>query len=51
MKLLTLIVFFFVSSPLILDWLYSAGQIIATENTTSPQKVAKEGKSPYFREI
>ena len=27
------------------------GQIIATSHDLGPQKVAKEGKSPYFREI
>ncbi len=33
--------------------LYKAcpGQIIATSHDRKPQKVAKEGKSPYFREI
>ena len=28
-----------------------SGQIIATSHDLGPQKVAKEGKSPYFREI
>ena len=28
-----------------------SGQISSRPHTTSPQKVAKEGKSPYFREI
>ena len=28
-----------------------SGQIIATSHEFSPQKVAKKGKSPYFREI
>ena len=27
------------------------GQIIATSHDLGPQKVADEGKSPYFREI
>ncbi len=28
-----------------------SGQILATSHDLGPQKVAKEGKSPYFREI
>ena len=30
---------------------YASGQIIATSHDLGPQKVAKAGKSPYFREI
>ena len=29
----------------------TSGQIIATSHDLGPQKVAKEGKSPNFREI
>ena len=32
-------------------WDDISGQISSRPHTTSPQKVAKEGKSPYFREI
>ena len=32
-------------------YIYISGQIIATSHDLGPQKVAKEGKSPYFREI
>ena len=28
-----------------------SGQILATSHDLDPQKVAKEGNSPYFREI
>ena len=37
-----------------MKWSYSnhpSGQIIATSHDLGPQKVAKEGKSPYFRKI
>ena len=43
----------FVFSPLLRDMFPfdDSGQIIATSHDLGPQKVAKEGKSPYFREI
>ena len=41
------------SAPLEKIFLYpmESGQIIATSHDLGPQKVAKEGKSTYFREI
>ena len=32
-------------------FIFISGQNIATPHTTSPQKVAKEGKSPHFKEV
>ncbi len=32
-------------------YIYISGQIIATSHDLGPQKVAKGGKSPYFRKI